>query len=376
MQLKKMLNQLAAFEPVELPVISLYLNTQPDNRGRDHFDAYLRKELKAQGETLELRSPARESFDRDAERINVYLRDELRPSANGVAIFACSGANNFFEAIQLEAPLDENLLHLGRQPYLFPLERVNDQYPPFAVLVADTNAAHLYVFGLGEKLEQQDVTSVNVNRSQVGGWSQARYQRHVDNFHHQHAKEVVDELEQLMGREEIRWIVLAGDEVIIPLLREQIPKQLEDSVIDVLRLDISTPEHEVMQAGLEAVRAHNAKDDAGKLEKLFNEDVGRGLSVSGAHETLQALIRGQVEELFISASPDDVQDDLVQDDLQFVTEVADTTGSNRRPLIADELIRRARNTDARITFIEENQLIVPHGGVSAKLRFNLQSATA
>ncbi|MFN7945365.1 MAG: Vms1/Ankzf1 family peptidyl-tRNA hydrolase [Blastocatellia bacterium] len=376
MPLNKLLDRLAAIEPADSPFISLYLNTQPDNTGRDHFEAYLRKEFKARADEFELRSPERESFDRDCERINAWLRDELRASANGAAVFACAGANDFFEAVQLDVPIGESQLFTGRQPYLFPLELVNDQYPSFAVLVADTNTAHLYVFGLGEKIEQQDVTGVNINRSQVGGWSQARYQRHVDNFHHQHAKEVIDELTVLMSREDIRWIVLAGDEVIIPLLREQLPKQLEDSVIDVLRLDISTPEQEVMKAGLEAVRAQNARDDAGRIEKLFDKDLGKGLSVSGAHETLQALIRGQVEELFLTAAPQSVTDDLVQDDMPFVETALSQTDADRRVMIADELIRRAHCTDARITFIEDNSLLEPYGGVSAKLRFSLQSATA
>jgi len=56
--LDPLLDRLVAFEPTTLPVISLYLNTSPDQHGRDNFESFLRKELKAAGKTFPLRSPA------------------------------------------------------------------------------------------------------------------------------------------------------------------------------------------------------------------------------------------------------------------------------------------------------------------------------
>jgi hypothetical protein len=41
------LERLLAFEPTPLPVLSLYLNTQPDRHGRDpDVKAYLQREFK------------------------------------------------------------------------------------------------------------------------------------------------------------------------------------------------------------------------------------------------------------------------------------------------------------------------------------------
>ena len=47
MSLSEQLDRLAAFEPAPYPVISLYLNTQPDQHGRDQYQAFVRKEFKA-----------------------------------------------------------------------------------------------------------------------------------------------------------------------------------------------------------------------------------------------------------------------------------------------------------------------------------------
>jgi peptide chain release factor subunit 1 len=367
-----LLDRLVAFEPTPFPVISVYLNTQADQHGRDNFDVFVRRELKARAKSWTMRTPERESFDRDSERIHEYLREELRPSSNGAAIFACSAERDFFEAVQFDAPIEENHLYTSYQPSVYSLARFIDHYPPYIALVADTNTAHLYVYGAGEELEQRNVLNPNVHRTMIGGWSQARFQRHIDNIRLHHAKDVVEELDRVTREGDIERIVLAGDEVIIPLLREQLPQRLKEMVIGALHLDITTPEHEVMQASFEAVRAHDALKDAEKIEKVLDKYLGSGFAVAGARDTLIALTLGQVDEMLLSASEQDVRDDLTGKDADLIPALPGDdpgNGGARSAVIADELVARARQTDAGVTFIEDAARLAAHGGVCAKLRF-------
>jgi peptide chain release factor subunit 1 len=206
----------------------------------------------------------------------------------------------------------------------------------------------------------------------IGGWSQARYQRHIDNYYLHHAKDVIAELDWMTRQEQIRWIVLAGDEVIIPVLRDQLPQRLAERVIAVLRLEMDTPDHEVMRKSLEAVRARDAREDSEKVAKLLEEYLGEGFAVTGANKTLMALTLGQVEEMMISASFRDLRDDLEGDGASFISTVlAASNGEARLAAIADELVARARQTGAQITFIEDAARLAECGGVGAKLRFRL-----
>ncbi|HZB45442.1 MAG TPA: Vms1/Ankzf1 family peptidyl-tRNA hydrolase, partial [Pyrinomonadaceae bacterium] len=255
--LEQIIDQLAAFEPVGLPVVSLYLNAQANENGRQDFDRFLRKEFSERARTFKAHSPERESFERDVERINEYLRDELRPETNGVAVFACAGAENFFQAVQTAAPIENHRLYIYNQPHLYPLARLMDQYPRYAVLVADTNRARLFVFGRGKALSSDEIQNVKTKGAKVGGWSQMRYQRHLEQYHLQHAKEVAEQLEQIVREDNIQHIILAGDEVIIPQLREQFPKAVAERVVDVLSLDINAPEHEILAESLAAMREHD-----------------------------------------------------------------------------------------------------------------------
>src|SRR5215216_2075625 len=289
MTLDELLDRLASFEPTGFPFISLYLNAEPDEHGSDNFNAFVRKELNERAKTYPASSAERQSFDLDRERILSYIEGEVQPQANGLAIFACAAADDFFEAAQLGAPIPNNRLYVYEQPHLYPLARLMDQYPRYAVLVANTNSARIFVFGRGKRLDSEQVQGKKTNRTRVGGWSQMRYQRHIENYHLHHAKEVIETLDRVAREDGAEQIILAGDEVIIPLLREQMPEQLAAKVIDVVKLDINTPEHEILEETALILRERDAETDREKVARLLDEYRAGGLAVTGVERTLEAL---------------------------------------------------------------------------------------
>jgi peptide chain release factor subunit 1 len=383
--LDRIIDRLAGFEPVELPFISLYLNAQANENGRQDFDRFLRKEFSERARTLKAHTPERESFDRDVERIQNYLRDELRPETNGVAIFACAGAEDFFEPIQTAAPIENHRLYIYNQPHLYPLARLMDQYPRYAVLVADTNRARLFVFGRGKALQRDEVQNVKTRGVKVGGWSQMRYQRRAEQYHLQHAKELAEMLDTVVREDNIKHIILAGDEVIIPVLKEQFPKAVAERVVDVLSLDINAPEHEILAGTMEAMQEHDAQTDVEKVKRLFDEYRAGGLGVVGSTDTLEALAMGQVEELLISARQQHVEGDREDVAILSDIEVAEPIVAGQDAavagieadsvIVADDLVTRARQTSARITFIEDASLLEEVGGCGAFLRYRIQPPT-
>ena len=383
--LEQIIDRLAGFEPVDLPVISLYLNAQANEHGRQDFDRFLRKEFSERARTYRAHTPARESFDRDVERINLYLRDELRPETNGLAVFACAGAGEFFEAVQTAAPIENHRLYIYNQPHLYPLARLMDQYPRYAALVCDTNRARLFVFGRGKALQRDEVQNVKTRGAKIGGWSQMRYQRHLEQYHLQHAKELSDMLERVVREDDVQHIILAGDEVIIPKLREQFPKAVEEKIVDVLSLAIDAPEHEILAETMEAMRGHDAQTDAEKVERLLDEYRAGGLAVVGSTDTLEALSMGQVEELVIAARQQQVEGDredvaILSDNEVTEPVVAGHDGAVANIeadslIVADDLVTRARQTGARITFIEDPALLEEVGGCGALLRYRIQPQT-
>lgn len=342
--LREQLDRLAAVAPGS--IVSLYLNLRPDHNGqRHHVDTFLKNSFDEQ--TRSLTGETRIAFDRILQRVQQYLSDQDPAFARAVAVFA-STTGDLFETIPLDTPVETPSMHVGSVPHLYPLARLNDQYPRYAALLVDTNSADLYVFALGARTRHEAVTNEKTRRTQMGGWSQARYQRRADNFHKQHMKEVVELLDKVVAEERLNHIVVAGDEVAKPFLMEQLPKHLADRVVDFVHVDVKSMEqHELLKETMEALRREDAKTDAEHVERMIDAWRAGGLAVAGVEATTRALDMRQVEELLIAARPDHVKG------------------------LTDDLVAKAQQNSARIRFIEDDSLLVDVGGVGALLRFKI-----
>jgi peptide chain release factor subunit 1 len=375
MKQSAILNKLAEIEATGFPFISVYLNAEPNEHGRDNFNAFVKKQLSEHQDNYQEGDSGRESFERDAKRITEYL-ENVNPSANGVAIFACAGADDFFQTIEFYVPFRDNQFYVFEKPHLYPLARLIEENPKFAVVLADTNSAAIYVFQRGMILEEEQIENKKTNRSEVGGWSQMRYQRHIDNIHEQHAKEVIGELDKIVRDENIEQIILAGnEEVVIPILRQELTKELEEKIAGTLRLDVKTPEDEVLAQARQAIRQHDTLQDKGKIDYLQEQNYDGGFGVVGVEKTLEALSNGQVQELYLSAHFDRIKFNAKkvgevleayapgeEDEIPHVSEAGE---------IIDELIRRGVQTADRIRFIEDENLMKNTGGVGAILRYKI-----
>jgi peptide subunit release factor 1 (eRF1) len=307
------------------------------------------------------------------ERIVSYATDKIDPAANGVAIFACWGAEEFFEAIQLTTPVSDNRVYAHNQPHLYHLARLDEQYPRYAAVLTDTNTARIFVVGLGQVIDTEEVKGNKVHRVKVGGWSQARYQRRVGNAHQEHAKEVVERLSQIVLEDKVSRIILAGDQVVIPLLQAELPQELVP-MVEVMKLDIHASEQDVLTATLEKLQFKEARTAAEKVDRLLQQYRARGLAVVGPQETLEALANGQVEELLISGALEDTHPEPEEVQAILAPEIPDSEGETkseepRQASLPDLLVTKAKQTGATLTFIEDAALLESIGGVGAFLRW-------
>jgi peptide subunit release factor 1 (eRF1) len=153
--------------------------------------------------------------------------------------------------------------------------------------------------------------------------------------------------------------------------------------VDALSLPIDAPEHEILEASAEAMREHDAGTDAEKVQRLLDDYRAGGLAVVGSQDTLEALSMGQVEELVVAARQQHIEGDaedvaILSDTLEEAPEpvVAGMDGAVAEleadsVVVADDLVTRAQQTSARITFVEDPSLLAEVGGVGAFLRYRL-----
>jgi peptide subunit release factor 1 (eRF1) len=123
-----------------------------------------------------------------------------------------------------------------------------------------------------------------------------------------------------------------------------------------------------------------------KVETAIGAYRAGGLGTVGPEDTLDALAKGQVDELLISARVRELEPAGANASARAVAsikgvlsepaitpaaagEAAEVATETIR--LADELITKATQTAAKITFVEDPELLAAYGGVAAILRFRI-----
>jgi hypothetical protein len=266
------IRQLAAFAPTAFPVLSLYLDLVPYQHDHARDVAFVRTALADRLASLHPHAPERESLERDAARIESWIHQQLRPSARGLAIFACS-ADGFFDAVELDDAPDRRALFVAPVPHLYPLVRLEGEYPRYAAVMLEAHHARIYVFGLDTTVRDAALAGAVPQHRAVGGWSQARFHRRAENLHLQGLTDVVESLDRIVLDEGLRRIVVTGHVGAVPRLRSQLPARLSEKLIDIAALGRTAGEGRLLHATLEALRVQDA--DAGFVHATWMRDAPR-----------------------------------------------------------------------------------------------------
>ena len=423
---REALARLAALPPsVDAPYLTVSLDWRPEggDPGREPPPELRRSELRSRRDEVgTTRRPARrdierameqalapygprgELFDRlsaDAERIIAYLDDELDPAAHGVYIVA-SSANDVFEPLAFAVPLPTTVM-VAPTPALSLLARMVDDYPAYAVLLADQHQATISKIrraarGRSVMLESNDWP----RKQQTGGWSQRRLQARAGERVAAFARTIADEVERTLDDAGIDMLVIAGDPVITSALADALTPSVEERIIGAVTLDIQASEQEMIDATLPLVEQVERDHELAAARAVAGAVSANGNGAAGAQAVLATLQTGQVETLVLV---DDFSAEGWADyqmDVYGVGPIPEThpiggETAHLTPVALDEeLIRLALRTGAEIEIIhssvpfdetaengiprsgtplprtEAATILDELGGVGALLRFSLQ----
>lgn len=298
--LSETISRLAHLPPSPHPVVSLFVNTGPDGRGRPNFPAFLKKSFNDRLRSFPDRSDARPRLEKDRDRIVEHLTGNLDTSVQSVAIYA-SASDDLWEVHEFAEPFEENRLVVGPVPHLYPLVKLADQSPIYAVCVADVNQARIVVCGLGEVLTAEDFEGPEpIDRTRVAGWAEVRYQSRIEAHIQKNAREIAEKLgEVVQDNGDIDYVILAGDEVILGELRNALPAHVEKKLVDEERIPVETSAHEILQKTVEMIRGVEAKDSRRLADTLIDRFRAGGLAVAGLDPTIEALNMENVDQLLL-----------------------------------------------------------------------------
>ena len=176
-------------------------------------------------------------------------------------------------------------------PHLYPLAKLVDNYPRYAAVMLDTNKARIFVFGLAAtEREETGRRATRPAAPQRAAGRRRAISAAPTTSTRNHMKEVVDTLDKIVREENIDHIVVAGDDVAVPMLREQLPKQLADKIVDVIELPAQRRRGDsFLETTIDALREKDAETDVEKVQELMDAWQSGGLGVAGPEATLSRV---------------------------------------------------------------------------------------
>lgn len=372
------ISRLAHLPPSPNPVVSLFVNTGPDGRGRPTFMTFLKKAFAERIRSFHDRSEARALLERDRDRILEFLTGELGTPDQAVSIHA-SIADDLWEKLTFRTEFDENRLVVGPVPHLYPLVRLADRSPLYAVCVADVNHARIVVCGLGEVLTEKDFEGpAPIDRTRVAGWAEIRYQSRIEDHIHKNAREMAERLSRIVeGDSEVAYVILAGDEPVLSEIRGHLTPATREKVIDVERIPVETTSHEILRRTIDTVRDVEARDSRRLADMVIDRFRAGGLAVVGLEPTIEALNQEQVDQLLLTESFDgEIGWQCAECRVLGRGEPPDACPFCDAPMperidLREAMVRRAERTGRNVEIVEGHEDLERLDGVGATLRYRL-----
>ena len=295
------LRRLAGFRAANGCAISIYLDLDPSAAPTiPEADTKFNSVLAEAERDAEKRADGRDcrvALRDDVERIRAWWDAEFsRDGARGVALFA-SSADGFFEALTLPDSVGDGV-RVGYELHVTPLLSQLGRDGALVAFVSRERGT-LYRFESGRLVEVADESEDVPSQHDQGGWSQGRYQRHIEKIVQQHLKTVAQELDRRARRAGGLQMVVVAPEEMRRELESALSAEAREAVVGWTTAESHAGPNELAALARPLLDAARAREDADAIAR-WEEAHGRGERASaGWHETLEAASDARVEVLLL-----------------------------------------------------------------------------
>jgi peptide chain release factor subunit 1 len=303
------LRELAAFRAQRGRAVSLYVGLDPSivptpgDLAAHTRSLLTRAEREVDEHRDSLSHAERKALAGDLERIAAWFDEEFsREGVRGVAVFAAELAG-LFRPLLLPWPVDDDA-RIAQQLYLAPLVRGVGRGDGAVVAYVGRERGDVYLLRGGQLTPLADETADVPGRHDQGGWSQGRYERHIETIVDRHLRDVADALDRSVRGVRGARVVLVGQEET----RAGFESLLSNDVRSALLGWASAEAHVDSSGLLEAAKPLLDDWRVGREDELlarWREEAARsGRAATGWDETLQAASEGRVELLLVQDGAD------------------------------------------------------------------------
>jgi peptide chain release factor subunit 1 len=370
------LRRLAGTRPAGGKVLSVFLNLDPTEfatppaRGSE-VRSLIDRAGRLVREEHGLGHEQRAALQQDLGRVEDFLHNGLdAKGAHAVAVFA-SGPAGLFEALKLPRPLAHEPV-VADSPQVGPLAALGAA-ERWCVLLVNRREARLLCGGRDGMSEVALIEDDVHGQHDQGGWSQARYERSVEQDVDSHLKHTAEIVFERLKRDLPDGLLIAAPQELAGDVEAALHPYLRERLAGRLELDVqsTTPDRVAAAAGERIAAAAREREDAA-LARLHEALATGGRGAAGLAAVLDALVEQRVEVLLLDDghSAPGVRCPacgwLGQDAAACP---ADGTATETVEDVVECAVGRAIEQDAAVRVLVDRPELGPHGGIAAVLRF-------
>jgi peptide chain release factor subunit 1 len=254
-------------------------------------------ELEKAAEGRSLPRDCRLALRKDVARIKAWWEHEFdRAGTRGLAVFA-STEEGMFETVPLSGQVAD-VWRIGESLFVLPLV---DHFGNEGTLVAVVSRERgiLYRFEEGRLREIVDETAEAPGQHEQGGWSQANYQRHIENIVEQHLKTVGGAIgRRLHGVPDVQMIVVAPEEMR-SAFTAKLSTEARGAIVGWATAESHAGPSALMRALQPALYEARARRVQAALVRWRDQLRPGGRGAAGWQDTLEVAYEGRVELLLL-----------------------------------------------------------------------------
>jgi peptide chain release factor subunit 1 len=296
------LRDLAGFRAQNGCAISLYLDLDPSvtptvadaaSRVNALTDEVERSEA---ARRPDLTHEQKQGLRDDVERLRRFFEQEFsREGAHGFAVF-CARLDNVWQPLPLSERVPD-AVKVGSTFYLAPLVPLVGRGEGALVAVVGRERGDLYRLRAGRLDELVDQFDEQPGRHDQGGWSQARYQRHIEKLVSEHLRDIADLLDRQVRRLRGPRVIVVASEETRAELEDQLSHEVKSAIIGWTTADAHATPAELLTTVEPVLERWRVEQETRAVER-WREEAGRnGRAAGGWEQTLEAASDGRVDLL-------------------------------------------------------------------------------
>jgi len=302
------LRELARFRAEKGCAISIYIKLDPSEAptagdAATRINSLLHEGHERAEAAGELSHEQREALRADLERLRNYFESEFdRDGSRAVAVF-CAGLDNAWRTLPLADPVPDKIA-IGHEFYLAPLVSLVGRGDGALVAFVSRERGDVYRLRAGRLEEIASQLDETPGRHDQGGWSQARYQRHIEKLALDHFRRVADLLDGYVRRLQSPRIVVAAAEENRADFDDVISHEVRNAIVGWTNAEAHATPAELLEAAQPILEEWHAEQEREAAER-WREEAGRGgRATAGWADTLEAASDARVELLLFEDGAD------------------------------------------------------------------------